>query len=144
MGTAIFTYGTLQIPDVMRAITGRPLKGRNATLSGYGCYRLRGRVYPGITREPGGVVHGTLYPDLDPDTLARLDLFEDDLYERIGVEVTAGNAVLPAEAYVIREDFRHVLSRIPWDIDLFRQKHLARYLKGCRRFYGAARRIKGA
>jgi gamma-glutamylcyclotransferase (GGCT)/AIG2-like uncharacterized protein YtfP len=142
MGPAIFAYGTLQIPEVMQAVTGRTLIGRSAILPGYGCYCLRGRVYPGITREIGSTVHGSLYVEVYQDTLDLLDAFEDSMYERFEVEVTAGDAVLPAQAYVIREAYRQILSRRPWDIEKFQGKHLDRYLRGCHRFYNGYNLVK--
>ena len=88
MGTrALFAYGTLEIPAVMLAVTARSFASEPARLDGFVRFLLRDRAYPGIVETPGATTEGRVYHGVDDASLARLDRFEDDCYERRGVVV---------------------------------------------------------
>jgi gamma-glutamylcyclotransferase (GGCT)/AIG2-like uncharacterized protein YtfP len=138
MHAAFFAYGTLALPEVMQALTGRRFASGAAVLPGFARYRVRGRVYPGVVAEPGGETAGRLYAGLDAATLALLDRFEGELYERRGLPVRTGaGGSARAEVYVVRETLLGALSREPWSLEDFAARELARYLEACRAFHAA-------
>lgn len=111
----LFAYGTLEDPEVVRALTGRSFAAIEARLPGYDRYLLRGQPYPGIVRSPGGVVPGTLYLGVDGDALRRLDRYEGPPYRRTEVTVATGSAGrVAAWAYVIPRGLRGMLSDRRW------------------------------
>lgn len=130
----MFTYGTLQIPEVMAAVTGRRFRFEPATLRGYVRYRLIGRVYPGLRRRPGAATGGLLYRNVDRLSLARLDRFEDFFYRRqtLGVIAGSGGSVL-ADVYVIDPRYYRLLEPRRWSLQAFARHRLRRYLRRCRR-----------
>src|SRR5687768_17423762 len=84
----VFTYGTLMFPEVWQVIVGRPFKSIEGTARGYAIYRVVDAVFPGIAAaDEKDAVHGVVYLDVDQASIARLDTFEDDFYERQGLWV---------------------------------------------------------
>ena len=67
----MFAYGTLELPELMEALTGARPDSSDAVLDGYERFLLRGRVYPGIVEAGGRWTHGRLYHPLDAAALAR-------------------------------------------------------------------------
>jgi len=126
----IFVYGTLQLPEVMFAVTGKKFDTLPARLDGYSRHRLRGRSYPGIRPEPGGSVEGLLAVGIDADSLRKLDEFEDSFYRRDSVNViTAEGREWQALAYVMREEAYGLLLPEPWSLEEFQRQHLDRFLQ---------------
>lgn len=132
MATHLFTYGTLMFPEVWQAVVGRSFRSTPAILTGYEIFRVAGAHYPGIIavdfsptsgpRPPTSpaVVAGLLYSDLDAASLERLDRFEGDEYRRQSVIVTrVDGCQLDAEAYVVRNESRHLLTAEPWTAEKF-------------------------
>jgi gamma-glutamylcyclotransferase (GGCT)/AIG2-like uncharacterized protein YtfP len=134
----LFAYGTLAVPAVLEAVTGRRFRGQPARLRGFARQRLRGRIYPAVVAAPGASAEGRLYEGLDAATLARLDRFEGPLYVRRKLCVEPeGGAARPAEVYVLAEAARAELRPEPWDPGAFAAQHLARYLRSCEAFRAA-------
>jgi gamma-glutamylcyclotransferase (GGCT)/AIG2-like uncharacterized protein YtfP len=132
---SIFAYGTLLVPEVMEAVTGRSFPAREAEVAGFARRRLRGRIYPAAIERAGSHLAGRLYEAVDPATLARLDRFEGPLYERREVFVTAaGGGGTRAELYVLAPAHRGELLEEPWDLGTFSSRHLGAYLRGCAGF----------
>ena len=48
----LFAYGTLMVPEVLRAVTGREFTWREAVLRGYVRLTVRGQSYPGVFAFP--------------------------------------------------------------------------------------------
>lgn len=134
-GTAVFTYGTLQVPDIMWAVTGYSFEYQNASLPGYARYRIRKQVFPGVVPDTGRQVPGVVYRGLDADALRLLDCFEDDLYERLTVRIEVNGQVQQAEAYIVARRYYSLLEKTPWSLEQFRNSHLQHYLESCRRFH---------
>ena len=135
MAASIFAYGTLEIPAVMRAVTGRTFPSRSGVLRGFARFLVRERPYPGIVEAKGEETDGTLYESVDPRSVALLDLFEGSLYERWQVTVAVpGIGPLPAETYVVPARLRDALSGEPWNRPRFIAEHLGPYLEACRAF----------
>jgi gamma-glutamylcyclotransferase (GGCT)/AIG2-like uncharacterized protein YtfP len=130
----VFAYGSLQIPTVMRAVTGADYPARQARLEGYARYRLRGRPYPGLRRKAGALTDGVLYGPVNAAALKRLDAFEADFYRRktLLVHPEAG-APVASEVYVVPPaKARRLLGRA-WDLEVFRRTALREFLARCRR-----------
>ncbi len=126
---SFFAYGTLQIPSVMRAVTGHDFPCRRAVLEGFARFLLRGQIYPGIIEASGRATDGMLYESIDPRSLALLDEFEGSLYERRRVRVLwSDGGSCEAFAYVVPPARRHLLSAEPWDREHFIARHLRRWV----------------
>ena len=105
-------------------------------LHGYRRFCVQDAVYPGLVAQPTAVTQGVLYCNLEADTFARLDTFEDGMYDRrsLAVEVDPrppGRCSRSAEVYVTRSSERARLSPEQWDPDRFRRWHLDTYLQRC-------------
>ena len=117
----IFAYGTLMDTDIMRHVSGVSGAGKKGVVTGYSRYRVRGEQYPGIVSDGNGRVEGILYCGITDNELARLDIFEGDMYRREQVEVQLAEegAIEKAMAYVIRPEHAHRLTGEPWDFANF-------------------------
>jgi len=124
----LYTYGTLQLPQIMSQIVGRPVLGRPARLTGFARFRIRDRVYPAIVASPGAEVGGVVYEGLAAEELVRLDDYEGPIYERRAVEIESAGVALAACTYVLRAEHVARLSSEPWDLARFEREHLASYL----------------
>jgi gamma-glutamylcyclotransferase (GGCT)/AIG2-like uncharacterized protein YtfP len=124
----LFTYGTLMDEEIMaRAGGGRPGR-RPAVLNDHQRHPLQGKSYPAIVRKKGATVAGICYLDLPESAWEALDLFEDVMYERISVLVTlADGATLPAETYLLRPEFHHMLEQGDWCFDDFIRSHKVKF-----------------
>lgn len=130
--TSVFAYGTLAIPAVMEAVTGRRFPGREARVPGFARQRLRGRIYPAAVPAPGAELEGRLYDGVDPATLARLDRFEGRLYvRRSALARLAQGGERPVQLYLLAEGRRGELLQGPWDREAFVALHLGAYLASC-------------
>ncbi|MEM8495910.1 MAG: gamma-glutamylcyclotransferase family protein [Planctomycetota bacterium] len=133
MGHDVFTYGTLMVPDVMRAVTGKRFQSRNAALHGFNRLRVRHEVYPAIVAAADASTRGRLYVGVDAANLKRLDDFEGEYYTRQSVTVTDDHGeIRQALAYVIADVHRHRLSEEPWDEAAFVEHHLPEFMKQVR------------
>ena len=126
----IFAYGTLMIPEVMYAVTTREFLFKNAMLRGYARFTVKGESYPGIIPVTDAATKGIIYFDVDKLSLARLDAFEGDMYQRTPVRVEMEkDEILNAETYVIKPEYRGYLSSKEWNVKEFNQKHLGAFLE---------------
>jgi len=139
----VFTYGTLMFPEVWRAVVGHKFATIEGSAKGYAIWRVRDAVFPGILEAgESDVVRGVVYLDVDDTSLARLDLFEDDFYERRTLWIDCDDGQRrAAQAYVVPKANRSILSSDPWDPDEFVARgHLKQFIE---RFAGFSR-VKGA
>jgi gamma-glutamylcyclotransferase (GGCT)/AIG2-like uncharacterized protein YtfP len=128
----VFTYGTLQLPEVMRAVTGGDYPSTPARLPGYARYRLTGLAYPGLRAERGAFTDGVLYRAIDPEALRRLDAFEDTFYRRETLlALPEGGTPEPAETYVVPPEHHGLLELLPWSLEGFRDSALAGFMARC-------------
>lgn len=124
-----FAYGSLIFREVMTSVTGRHFESVTASLDGYARYLVQDTTYPGLIESTPDSVQGALYADLDADAYRLLDRFEGEYYERRRVQVTAKlGSMFDAETYVFRQEHQHLLTREPWDGDVFRRHHLRSFL----------------
>ena len=100
----LFSYGTLQLPDVQRANYGRLLEGRPDALAGYALrplaitdaevVRISGLAVHTIacrTADPADRITGTVF-ELTPAELEVTDAYEVDVYARVEVTLESGVA----------------------------------------------------
>lgn len=157
MTTAVFVYGSLMAPEVLRIVINRDElpQSNPAVLPGYARHPIAHRVYPAIVPNAGHSVDGLLLCDLTPSDLHVLCMFEAPEYELRDVQVqdstgTAHNS----SAYVWREEhrcahwvapgvvaslttvvYRHMLEdQGAWSYAAFREQHLPDYVEMCQRW----------
>ena len=117
MNLNIFAYGTLMICSVMHVVTARHFRSQKAILRDYARFMIKGESYPGIM------------PVTDAQSLAQLDTFEGELYQRTQIRVKTGaRGMLNAEAYVVKPKYLGYLSLKAWDVNEFIQKDLQMFL----------------
>jgi hypothetical protein len=101
---ALFSYGTLQQPEVQLAIFGRRLEGRSDTLAGF-ALRPLAITDPAVVAASGSPVHtiacrtgipehripGVVF-NLAPAELEAADRYETDAYARVEVTLASGSA----------------------------------------------------
>lgn len=131
--TCLFAYGTLELPEMVEAVTGRRLGSEPAWLPDHVRCLLRGRPYPGVVPRPGQRVPGRLLHALDAASLSRLDAFEGPEYERRELRVITPRGGRSALAYVLAPSCQHLLSDEPWDRERFARDLMPRYLDALRR-----------
>jgi gamma-glutamylcyclotransferase (GGCT)/AIG2-like uncharacterized protein YtfP len=117
----VFTYGTLMLPEIWSAVVGRAFATVGGALRGYANYRVRDAVFPGIAATTSdSVVRGVVHLDVDRESLVRLDQFEDAYYRRLSLPISCDDGELrEAEAYVIPEEQRGLLTDEFWSVDSF-------------------------
>ena len=98
----LFSYGTLQIPEVQRANYGRQLNGSPDALIGYRLaqvtiadpevVRISGKAVHTIARatgDPSDRVPGMVF-ELSDAELAATDAYETDAYRRVKAQLESG------------------------------------------------------
>ena len=119
----LFAYGTLCVPIVIKKVIGRVPSGMKATIKGYDCFQVNGRLFPGVrVSSPESETSGILYQGLTPEEFTLLDRYEDDFYERVSVHAYYEDAPLgysSAQVYIVPEEQWHVLSDRAWDLEQF-------------------------
>lgn len=126
---SVFTYGTLQFPEVMQVVSGLDLKPVVATITGYQRLKINERTFPGLIKKQGIITDGMLYRDLGKHALESLDHFEDVMYERCLVDVQVVDKTEQAFVYVTQKEYENCLLDQEWSLNEFRKKYLKLYLK---------------
>ncbi len=136
-----FAYGTLELSEVMEAVTGRVFPARDALLRGFARALLAERAYPGVVERADAETTGILYEAVDERAFALLDRFEDAFYERRQalVEVGGGERV-SAFVYVIPPAHAGLLTSTPWERERFAAAHGPAFVAHCRDFHRRASR----
>jgi gamma-glutamylcyclotransferase (GGCT)/AIG2-like uncharacterized protein YtfP len=116
----LFAYGSLMCPDIMAAVSGLDLEGRQAVLPGYRRLLVRGEQYPGVVPAPEASVTGVVYQNITPEGWARLDRFEGVMYERspVGIAYNDGGSGLVC-CYLFKPAFHDRLTSEDWDFAAF-------------------------
>lgn len=131
----LFAYGTLMLPEVMEVVAGRRCVALPAVLPGHRRRLLRDAVYPVLLPAAGESVAGVLWDGLDDTALARIDRFEDAIYERIRRRVVlAGGEERESFVYLLRPEHHALAADDGWDEADFRARHLRAFLDSCRVF----------
>ena len=114
----LFVYGTLQFPEVLRALLGRVPDGSPTTLDGWRAAALARRPYPGLV-QADATVGGMLLTGLRAEELEVLDEYESGPYDLRKLSLADGR---PAWSYVWT-DATCVLPS-DWSADEFAAEHL--------------------
>lgn len=87
----LFTYGTLQKPEVQLQIIGRIINGQSDMLRGYRMDKIgdEGVFYPIIYKTRNDTIQGTVLK-LTEEELAKTDFYEGPLYQRSEVILESG------------------------------------------------------
>ena len=125
---SVFTYGTLQVPLVMQAVTGKEFPSTSAVLNGYQRFKIKDRTYPGLIKNENNKIEGTLYNNIDDVSLQLLDEFEDICYDRCLVSVICDEKQQDAFIYITKEEYQYTLSKQEWSLEEFENKYLNKYL----------------
>ena len=120
MAQRLFCYGTLEFAEIVRALIGTVPPSRQAILSGYARYRIKGKHYPGITAQFDANVAGTLYNKIAPSQLQKLDRYEGAEYRRCRVNVSVDGVTVTAWTYVVRQRYPSMVSAHPWQKEQMR------------------------
>jgi gamma-glutamylcyclotransferase (GGCT)/AIG2-like uncharacterized protein YtfP len=122
----LFVYGSLIVPEIITAVTGRDFASKKGgVLRGYAQFARRDRPEAALLPFPDMTTEGTVYCDMDDESLRRIDTFTGDSYHRVEVNIeTYTGEWVEAEAHVIHLKARKLLTTKPWDEDEFRRKHL--------------------
>lgn len=130
---ALFAYGTLRFPDVLRALLGRVPDHRPATAEGWRVAALDGRIYPVLVPGPGAA-GGVVIPGLTAVEWEIIDAYEDDFYALERLTLADGRH---GWAYLTRD----ATTALPadWSPEDFGARHLSAFAGKClawRRSYG--------
>jgi gamma-glutamylcyclotransferase (GGCT)/AIG2-like uncharacterized protein YtfP len=89
----LFTYGTLQIPEVQQRVFGRVVSGTPDTLEGYfkTDITLHDGTFPIIVERAESSVDGQVI-EVTPDELVLIDRYETSAYRRIQVTLKTGDS----------------------------------------------------
>ncbi len=130
MSNLLFCYGTLQIPDVFKAATGKIHKGVKAKLPGYAMYKVRNSEYPGVVRSSNSETAGILYTSISEEELELIDLFEGDFFTRKLLNVIQqSNKMCKAWVYILSDHNKDKLTSEPWIIKDFLKNDLKDFLR---------------
>jgi gamma-glutamylcyclotransferase (GGCT)/AIG2-like uncharacterized protein YtfP len=108
-------------PEVWQVVVGRSFESVKGNAAGFQVFRVRDAVFPGIVAGACECsVPGVVYLDVDPESMERLDRFEDDFYERraISVDCSDGQRRV-AEAYIVPPVNQKLLTKEPWRRESF-------------------------
>ena len=88
-----------------------------AVLQGYNRLSVRDEVYPVVVPSAfNSQVRGFVYRNVSTSDLERLDQFEGEYYIRKTEQViTLDMTILPAEVYVLKEEYYTIISHQEWD-----------------------------
>lgn len=113
----IFTYGSLMFDQVWSRVVQGSYDRCEAILQGYDRKSVRDEVFPVLVPSTiSSQVPGKLYLNVSASDLARIDQFEGDYYLRKSEQVvTEDLAILPAEVYVLKEEYYAIISSKKWD-----------------------------
>ena len=135
---SLFSYGMLMWPDVMHALTGQRFESREARLDAHVRLCVAGADYPGVVPRRGAATEGRLYDAVDAESLALLDEFEGEMYERVelAVRVVGRPEATAARAQVYRvcPANRVLITPITWQPERYERDRLRAAVAGCEEF----------
>lgn len=127
-GEPLFVYGSLSLPEVLRAVLGRDARTTPAAVTGWRAAALTDRVFPGLVPARDRRVDGLLVEGLDAAQWRLVDEFEARWYDLRGVALLGGGE---AWTYVLGAGAPVEAGPHDWDRDVFATHHLTGYLERC-------------
>ena len=119
-------YGTLQFPEILRALLGRVPDLEPGTIVDHEARRLPGVGFPGLVAAPGSLAPAHVIVDLSEQEWEALDAYEDDFYALVDVVVLIdGGLEVPAVAYRVPAS---MATSTIWTADWFAAEHLETFL----------------
>lgn len=116
----IFTYGSLMCNDIMFGVAGCEAESSTAILKDYYRSKIQNEEYPAIIPRLNAQVEGTLYLNLKNASIARLDVFEGEYYDRQVVQVWIDEYVAKtAMVYVFKPQYQNLLTYSEWSYTEF-------------------------
>ncbi len=87
----LFTYGTLQEPEIQSQIIGRNVNGQSDMLRGYRMEKIgdEGVFYPIIYKTGNDTIEGAVL-EITEQELTKTDFYEGPLYQRSEVVLESG------------------------------------------------------
>ena len=129
--THVFTYGSLMFEQVWNEVVRGIYRSCPGTVSGFVRRSIQHEHYPAMLPGPvSSKVEGVLYLDIDAEDLARLDQFEGSIYDRRDVQVMTDNNSHAAQAYVLNDSYRNLVSEQEWDPEKFQDEGIHQFLGG--------------
>eukprot|EP01137_Pigoraptor_chileana_P020132 Opistho-2@82101 len=95
---ALFVYGTLMYPEVIRKVIGRVPEFQSAVVEGYHRFKIDRREYPAIAPTEGASVSGFIVR-VSQEEAAKLDHYEGHEYVKVAVACRTDVGVVEATAY---------------------------------------------
>jgi hypothetical protein len=130
----VFVSGPLMFRELIQAITGKSFICQSGLLHGYAQFMIKDEMRSAMIPFPDRAVDGVVYCDVDKESLARIDGFQGNRFEREDVTVEGeGGAWLEASAYCLKFRRRKVLSAQAWDEDDYRENTLKKDIAACRK-----------
>ncbi len=129
--THVFTYGSLMFEQVWNEVVRGNYRSCPGTVSGFVRLSIQYEHYPAMLPGPvSSKVEGILYLDIDAEDLTRLDQFEGSIYDRRDVQVMTDNNIHAAQAYVLKDSYRNLVSEQEWDPEKFQDEGILQFLGG--------------
>lgn len=122
----IFTYGSLMFSDVFSGVTLCLPTCLPAHANGWRRWALKQRTYPGALPDTNSKIEGVLWLDVPHEAITRLDQFEGDEYERVGVVVRTANGVAHQAAiyhWLLPDQVEG-----DWNVDTFDNMHRSNFV----------------
>lgn len=125
----IFTYGSLMFEQVWNEVVRGRYQSCPGTVSGYVRRAIEHEHYPAMLPGPvNATVEGVIYFDIGVEDLTRLDEFEGSIYDRRQVQVMTDNNIHAAEAYILNNSYRHIVSDQEWNPEKFKEQTIHQFL----------------
>lgn len=114
---------------VWSAVVSDSYQHLDATLSGFVRRSILHEDYPAIIADRiASEINGVLYLDISSADFKRLDEFEGSIYKRQLVQVRTIDNLYAADTYVLRPEYRHLLSNKQWNPADFQEAGMHRFL----------------
>ncbi|WGO99001.1 gamma-glutamylcyclotransferase [Saccharophagus degradans] len=134
MSKHIFTYGSLMFAPVWRGIVDGEYRHSSAAATGIKRVKIVGQSasesYPVAFRHPSAPsLTGQLYLNVEPSDLQKLDAFEGSYYQRETIQVIADGAPYQADIYLLKRQYLHLATELPWSPQDFERDHLEAFIR---------------
>ena len=131
----IFTYGTLIFPEILSAVTGRGFTSEAFSIDDYTSFAVHDQVFPGAVFSESDVLDGRLYSNVDDRSVAILDIFEGELYDRSSLTALKSEKEIDFDIYLFKNSEIDLLSQKSWSSVHFYENDYGDYLSRCKAFH---------
>lgn len=123
----IFVYGTLQLPEIVKKLTGKTFNSIPAVLPGFRCCCIKNRDYPAVTPDDNAETAGLLLEKVDDFSLKIISFFEGDEYQLQKVTVLINGKSQVVQSFVWAKGLELLEDR-EWVFHRFEKESLEHYL----------------